>query len=120
MTVYVHHLVLEVYVGPRPEGMKGLHYDDDPHHNQVDNLYWGTSSQNAYDKVRNGNHHEAVKVRCVWGHLLTHPNLEPCLWAKKGWRSCLACHKARGYLRKHQDLDHQTVSDFYYEKVMAS
>lgn len=55
-TVYrrAHHLVLEAFVGPRPEGMDGLHRDDDQANNALGNLRWGTHQQNVEDKIRNG------------------------------------------------------------------
>ena len=49
----VHHAVLLAYVGPRPAGLCGLHRDDDPAHNFVENLYWGTRLENAADRKRN-------------------------------------------------------------------
>lgn len=51
---YVHILVLEAFVGPRPEGMEGCHEDDDPSNNHVSNLKWGTRQDNAKDASRNG------------------------------------------------------------------
>lgn len=51
---YVHHLVLEAFVGPRPDGMLGLRYDDDPENCTIGNLRWGTFSENAEDAKRNG------------------------------------------------------------------
>lgn len=50
----VHILVLEAFIGPRPNGLEGLHYDDNPLNNDVLNLRWGTRSSNLYDAVRNG------------------------------------------------------------------
>jgi hypothetical protein len=52
-TRLVHHLVLEAFVGPRPDGQVGCHFDDDPRNNRVENLRWDTSSANALDRVRN-------------------------------------------------------------------
>lgn len=52
----VHTLVLEAFVGPRPEGSVACHRDDDVSNNAVGNLYWGSWSDNARDRVRNGNH----------------------------------------------------------------
>ena len=46
----VHILVLTHFVGPRPLGLWGLHYDDDRTHNDLSNLYWGTPQANAEDK----------------------------------------------------------------------
>ncbi len=42
----VHQLVLETFVGPHPPGMLACHRDDDPENNHLDNLYWGTPTQN--------------------------------------------------------------------------
>lgn len=51
--VYVHHLVLESFVGPPPAGMIGLHWDDTPANNRLCNLRWGTRADNFADSVRN-------------------------------------------------------------------
>lgn len=93
---FVHHLVLETFVGSRPEGMKGLHQDDDPNNNNVGNLYWGTSSQNTLDSVRNGGHHNAKKTRCKRGHPLEGPNLAS--WTSHS-RCCKACNRALSHAR---------------------
>lgn len=50
----VHVLVLQLFVGPRPEGHKGCHKDDVTSNNALSNLYWGTSSDNQRDIVING------------------------------------------------------------------
>ncbi len=50
----VHRLMLEAFIGPCPEGLQGLHRDDDPLNNSLDNLYWGTPKQNAKDRKQNG------------------------------------------------------------------
>lgn len=50
----VHVLVLEIFVGPRPEGLLALHKDDEPTNNHRDNLYWGTPGDNGRDAWRNG------------------------------------------------------------------
>lgn len=52
----VHHLVLLAFVGARPKGGIGCHRDDDKKNNSSANLYWGTWSTNARDRVANGNH----------------------------------------------------------------
>lgn len=68
-TKRVHHLVLEVFVGPRPAGCVACHRDDNKLNNDVNNLYWGTWSDNAQDRVRNGHHAgsklTAVQVRAI-------------------------------------------------------
>lgn len=37
----VAELVLETFVGPKPEGKKACHKDNDKTNNRVENLYWG-------------------------------------------------------------------------------
>lgn len=67
----VHHLVLEVFVGPRPSlAHEGRHLDDNQLNNEASNLLWGTPEQNADDAVRNGSrsllkrgiHHPSAKL----------------------------------------------------------
>jgi hypothetical protein len=50
----IHRLVLEVFVGPCPEGCEGCHRDGDKKNNRRSNLYWGTRQQNMDDAVRHG------------------------------------------------------------------
>lgn len=67
---YAHHLVLEAFVGPRPEGMYGCHNDGDPSNNHVSNLRWDSPSENMHDRVRHGNHPYADRELCNYGHPL--------------------------------------------------
>lgn len=53
-TLFVHVLVLEAFVSPRPAGLLGLHRDDNPDNTRLDNLYWGTERDNWGDRERNG------------------------------------------------------------------
>lgn len=53
-SIDVHLLVLRAFVGPRPEGMLGLHRDDNGVNNNLENLYWGTLQEQELDRVRNG------------------------------------------------------------------
>lgn len=56
----VHHLVLEAFVGQKPfDKAVARHLDDDPSNNCVENLVWGTSSENTLDKFANGYVHHA-------------------------------------------------------------
>jgi hypothetical protein len=50
----VHQLVLEAFVGPRPESCEARHLDGDPSNNKLDNLAWGTKAENQADKLRHG------------------------------------------------------------------
>ena len=52
---HVHELVMEAFVGPRPEGAVICHYDDDPTNAHLDNLRYAAFQDNEADKLRNGN-----------------------------------------------------------------
>jgi hypothetical protein len=52
--VFVHTLVLETFVGPRPPGMIIRHLDGNPRNNRLDNLAYGTHAENSADMVRHG------------------------------------------------------------------
>ena len=87
----VHLLVLEAFVGPRPDGAFGRHLDDDRDNNTVQNLAWGDQSENTYDMVRNGNHNHARKTHCKSGHPLAGDNLIQT--ARQ--RACRVCARRR-------------------------
>lgn len=72
--VRVHVLVLEAFVGPRPEGMEACHYDDSGANNHLSNLRWDTPSGNTQDRVRNGLHNMARKTHCLQNHEFTQEN----------------------------------------------
>ena len=98
----VHTLVLEAFVGPRPEGMEGLHFDDIKANNQLGNLRWGTTAENSFDAVRNGVHNKTRRDRCSNGHYYTDKNTrwtehKPGRWS----RQCRAC--GREYQQKLRD-----------------
>ena len=50
----VHKLVLETFVGDRPEGMVCRHINGNSLDNRLHNLCWGTPQQNAQDSIRHG------------------------------------------------------------------
>jgi len=53
-TYKVHRLILETFVGPCPSGMECRHLDGNPANNRLENLCWGTRSENARDTVKHG------------------------------------------------------------------
>ena len=42
----VHNLVLESFVGSRPDGMQAIHLDENPRNSSLSNLKWGTQNEN--------------------------------------------------------------------------
>lgn len=53
----VHRLVLETFVGDCPIGYQCRHLDGTRDNNNLDNLRWGTPSQNQQDRWRHGTAH---------------------------------------------------------------
>ena len=80
---YVHVLVAEAFIGPRPPGQEVCHGDNNPTNNHVENLRWDTRSKNVID-LRTG------KTKCKHGHpweewnIYTDPN---------GWQACRECRR---------------------------
>jgi hypothetical protein len=54
VTMNVHRLVLEAFVGPCPEGMEGCHNDGIRTNNRLENLRWDTPKNNQADRVKHG------------------------------------------------------------------
>lgn len=97
--VQAHRLVLETFVGPGPLGHECCHRDGNPQNNWVENLYWGTRSENVHDAVRHGTHNNGRKTHCKWGHPFAGDNLKI---SRDGTRSCRTCATAarRKYIAK--------------------
>lgn len=93
----VHHLVLLAFVGPRMNGLHGLHNNGNPQDNRSVNLRWGTPEDNMADKVLHGTNHELNKTHCPRNHPLTGDNLVP-YQLQQGKRVCRACVKGRHHL----------------------
>ena len=88
----VHHLVLEAFVGPRPEGALARHLNGNRTDNRAENLRWGTASENALDRVEHGTDKEARKTHCPHGHEYNEGNTYN--WRGKA-RHCRTCLKLR-------------------------
>lgn len=115
----IHRLVMAAFVGPCSDDMEVCHNNGDPADNRLDNLRYGTRSDNLYDASKHGAHWQKMKDKCPLGHSLVEPNLVPSRFSHGGRRGCLACSRARPYARYHGILDEiQSVSDRYYEEIM--
>ncbi len=93
----VHCIVAAAFIGPRPSGWETRHIDGNPSNNRLENLEYGTRSDNAEDSKRHGTHFRAGLTECKRGHDLTDPtNLQKT--AKGDRRTCLACRRDRSAL----------------------
>lgn len=91
---YVHQLVLEAFVGPRPEGHEACHVNGERGDNRLTNLRWDTISENRLDIGRMGRHNEGSKSHCDNGHEFTDANTL-YYGPENRWRRCKACRAAR-------------------------
>ena len=89
--IFIHPLVLEVFVGPKPfPEAQACHGDGDRTNNQVTNLRWASRSDNAKDSVRHGTHAGAARTHCPSGHEYAGDNLYV---GPKNQRVCRTCHR---------------------------
>jgi len=97
----VHRLVLLAFVGPGPDGAVCRHLNDNPADNRLDNLRWGTVSDNMRDRVSNGRDPNSRKTHCPQGHEYTTANTQPYRTrAGNVGRQCRECNRARGRQRR--------------------
>lgn len=114
----VHSLVLEAFVGARPEGMEGCHGPNGVGDNRLSQLRWDSRRENALDRVRHGTHSMVNRAKCPRGHPLEGANLVPSKWAR-GFRECLACNYARSRVfRGDLSVEMKELADQYHSKIM--
>lgn len=91
-TRFVHHLVLETFVGPRQPGQEACHRNGNRLDARLSNLYWGTRTDNVLDAVRHGTHHNVKKTHAPCGH-----PYDTTMTRKTGktYRYCRSCDNSR-------------------------
>jgi hypothetical protein len=89
--VRLHTLVLEAFVGPRPDLAAACHNDGDGGNNRLSNLRWDSYSENNLDLVRHGVHWQARKTHCKHGHEFSPGNT---ITNECGQRRCKTCQYA--------------------------
>lgn len=95
----VHVLMCETYYGPRPgPGYEVRHLNGDPTDNRLQNIAWGTKSENAQDTLRHGRHNHYQKTHCKHGHEFTAANTR---MDTAGRRVCRECKRA-AYTRQKE------------------
>ena len=119
----VHVMVLESFVGPRPDGLIACHWDDVKTNNLLTNLRWGTYSDNQVDSVRNLRHTETKKTHCPLNHELAGPNL--IIRSGSTRRKCRACHGASNAISQSRRRGYDKSDEFEarahanYERIMS-
>lgn len=64
----LHCIVLESFVGPRPQGMHACHFPDhDPANCRLENLRWDTPQNNQADTIKMGR--QRLGENCPWAKL---------------------------------------------------
>lgn len=116
--LFGHYLVLLAFVGDRPEGMDIRHLDGDPENNKVENLMYGTRSENTFDAVRHGTNFESRKTACPFGHEYIPANIV-VRQGRESHRDCKSCGRARAYIRIHPEFkgDLITIGDRYFSSL---
>lgn len=89
VSVRIHTLVLESFVGPRPDGHVGCHNDGDIDNNAPSNLRWDTQANNLADMKAHGTHWHSRITRCPQGHLYDEENTY--IIPSTGGRTCRTC-----------------------------
>lgn len=119
-TRLVAHLILETFVGPRPEGMQCCHWDDDPAHNHLSNLRWDTPSANQLDRTRNGGCVNANKTFCPREHVLIPPNLVASSLPRRDCLACARAHSGANYAhRTGRPFDFRAAAAGHYARIMG-
>lgn len=113
----VHQLVAAAFHGVRPDGMHACHNDGNIWNNRPSNLRWDTPSENVWDQVRHGTHHNHTRTHCPRGHELTGGNLKAAALLQ-GRRDCRACAAGRTRAQRTPGTDFQTEADRYYAQYV--
>lgn len=67
-----HRVILESFVGPKPDGCQCRHLDGDPTNNAISNICWGTHKENCQDSRDHGRYEailtepQVIQIREKW------------------------------------------------------
>lgn len=99
----IHRMVYEAFNGPIPDGLLVRHVNDNSEDNRPENLLVGTHQDNRDDMMRNSGHYKQKILECPRSHPLVEGNLVKGQ-LRRGFRSCLACDRARLRVKRHPSL----------------
>lgn len=108
-----HVWVLEAFRGPRPPGMRARHLNDVKSDNRLENLQWGTVSENSQDAVINGR--RVLKTECPLGHPILGNNIQ---MTGHSSARCKACNQARANAHRHKMPFTKEAADMRFKEVM--
>lgn len=96
----IHQLMARAFIGPQEPGMQVRHKNGNKLDCRLENLEYGTDSDNKYDAVRHGTHTNAAKTHCKRGHEFTPENTYTFQQVTKignitTGRQCRECVRAR-------------------------
>jgi hypothetical protein len=95
---YIHHLVAEEFIGPRPGGLDILHANDIPADCRASNLSYGTTSQNIADASSRGRLWQNRRAECPRKHPYDAENTYVFPGGKG--RKCRACEREKYHENK--------------------
>jgi len=86
----VHRLMMEAFNGPA-NGRVTRHLDGNPKNNTLENLKYGTISENVRDSIKHGTQVSSRKTHCPQGHEYTEENT----LVSSGRRHCRTCLRTK-------------------------
>jgi formamidopyrimidine-DNA glycosylase len=80
------------FIGPCPDGLERRHLDGKYLNDHLDNLAYGTRTENMQDRVKHGGYVNTSKTHCPANHSYDEANT---YLDKNGGRSCKECGRIR-------------------------
>lgn len=86
-----HRVVMDTFVGPRPDGLVTRHLDGNPSNNSLSNLAYGSMQENSDDTKQHGRNYALNRTHCPQGHAYVIGNI----YQNGVHRNCKTCALAR-------------------------
>lgn len=113
----VHELVMLAF-GPSPSEQDTLirHLNDNKIDNRIENLSWGSASDNMQDKFRNG-YRKAKPRSCKRGHLFSGDNL---IVQEDGRWNCKTCTRAYRRIKARNQEMNESNMQYWIERNQSA